>query len=124
MYFFALLFTLYPSECQSDLGMQSGAISDGQISASTQYDGNHAAIQGRLYFQQLGVKRGAWSVQRNDVNQWLQIDLGVHSRITRVASQGRHAVNQWVTKYKLQYGDDGSAFDYYVEEGKNAAKVN
>jgi len=38
--------------------------------------------------------------------------------VTRVATQGRNAAySQWVTKYKLQYSDDGVNFQYYQENG-------
>ena len=103
--------------------MQSGAISDGQISASSEWNSKHAALQGRLYYKPNSGRTGAWSAKTNDVNQWLQIDLGGHSRVTRVASQGRNAANQWVTKYKLQYGDDGQTFHYYRGEGETTDKV-
>ena len=103
--------------------MQSSAISDGQISASSEWDSNHAAIQGRLYYKPNSGRTGAWSARTNDVNQWLQIDLEAHSRVTRVASQGRYNVNQWVTKYKLQYGEDGHTFNYYRAQGYISDKV-
>ena len=103
--------------------MQSGAISDGQISASSEWNSNHAALQGRLHYKPNSGRTGAWSAKKNDVNQWLQIDLGVHSKVTRVASQGRYNVNQWVTKYKLQYSDNGQTFHYYRGQGENADKV-
>ena len=51
--------------------MASRAITDLQISASSQYQ---AAIHGRLHFQN-SWKRGAWSAGKNDDKQWLQIDL-------------------------------------------------
>ena len=69
-------FLCYFSECQEALGMEDGAISDAQISASSQWDANHAAKQGRLHFQAVSGKAGSWSAQFNDLNQWLQIDLG------------------------------------------------
>ena len=103
--------------------MQSGAILDGQISASSEWDVNHAAIQGRLHYKPPAGKQGAWSARTNDGNQWLQVDLGSHHRVKRVASQGRYAVNQWVTKYKIQYSDDGTNFMYYHGEGSSSAKV-
>ena len=103
--------------------MQTGAISNGQVSASSEWDSNHAAHQARLHYKPPSGKAGSWSAKTNDPNQWLQIDLGVYSRVTRIASQGRYAVNQWVTKYKLQYGDDGTNFQFYIEEGETAAKV-
>ena len=114
-----------PLECQGALGMESGAISDGQLTASSQYDANTAAIQGRLHFQAAGDKAGAWEARSNDVNQWLQVDLGNQvTAVTRVATQGRNKRHlQWVTKYNLQYGDDGVNFQYYKEHGQTANKV-
>ena len=100
--------------------MEDGSISDSQISASSQLDSSHAAIHGRLHFG----KAGSWSASSNDVNQWLQIDLGSrHTEVTRVATQGRNDYPQWVAKYKLQYSDDGVNFQYYRDQGKTAYKV-
>ena len=104
--------------------MEFGAIKDAQIKASSEWDLNHAAIQGRLNFQKSGKKRGAWSARYNDSNPWLQIDLqGSYTKVTAVASQGRHQLNQWVTKYKLQYSNDGVTFRYFREEGQTVDKV-
>ena len=99
--------------------MENGAISDGQISASSQFDANHAAKQGRLH-----CKVGSWSAGDTNLHQWLQVDLGSqYIKVTRVATQGRHDYPQWVTKYKLQYSNDGVNFHYYREQGQTAAKV-
>ena len=104
--------------------MENGAISDGQISASSQLDSSHAVTQARLHFKATAGKAGSWSARNNDVNQWLQIDLGSrHSSVTRVASQGRNDSLQWVTKYKLQYSHDGVNFQYYREQGQSVAQV-
>ena len=112
------------SECQDALGMESSAISDGQVSASSQWDVNHAPKQGRLNFQAVPGKAGSWSARANDVNQWFQIDLrNQNTKVTRVATQGRNAYGQWVTKYKLQYSNDGQNFHYYREHGQYAIKV-
>lgn len=109
--------------CRQALGMENYLIADGQISASSQWDDNYAAIQGRLHFKQPG-KSGAWSAKTNDVNQWLQIDLrDMYTKVSRVASQGRDDADQWVTKYKLQYSTDGVNFQYYKDEGQAADKV-
>ena len=112
------------AECQGALGVENGAISDAKISASSQWNANHAAIQGRLNFQKSSVKAGSWSARTNDVNQWLQIDLGNQvTKVTRLATQGRNAYNKWVTKYKLQYSHDGVNFHYYSEQPHSALKV-
>ena len=104
--------------------MESGAISDGQLTASSQYDANTAAIQGRLHFQAAGDKAGAWEARSNDVNQWLQVDLGNQvTAVTRVATQGRNGHNHKVTEYNLQYGDDEVNFQYYKEQGQSSKKV-
>lgn len=110
--------------CRQALGMENYIIADEQISTSSQWDSNHAAIQGRLNFKHYGVKQGAWSAGTNDVNQWLQIDIGnTYTKVSRVGSQGRDGSNQWVTKYKLQYSSDGVNFQYYKDEGQDADKV-
>ena len=110
--------------CHGALGMENYAIPNGQVKASSEWDGNHAAIQGRLHYKAIPGKAGSWSARSNDVNQWLQVDLGNEfTKVTGVASQGRNGANQWVTKYKLQYSNDGVHFQYYWEEGQGAEKV-
>ena len=98
--------------------MESGAISDNQISASSQLNGNHSAIQARLH-----SKAGAWSPLTDDLSQWLQVDLGSDTRVTRVATQGSNAYNESVTYYKLQFSDDGVTFQFYKDVGDSSAKV-
>ena len=103
--------------------MENEAISDSQISASSQLDDNHSARQARLHFTISGNMRGGWSALRNDLNQWLQVDLGSYTRVTRVATQGRNAYNEWVTKYRLKYSDDGVTFYLYNGAANSSAKV-
>ena len=102
--------------------MENGAIDDEQISASSQWDGNHAARQGRLQFKQNAGKQGAWSSRTNDQNQWLQISMGDHHKVTGVGTQGRDRVKQWVTKYQLLFSNDGVNFQAYKGQGA-ATKV-
>ena len=111
--------------CGEALGMESGAISDAQISASSEVDKNHAAHQGRLNFQGSGIKRGAWSAHAAESSSWLQVDLMNNTAtVTRVATQGRHGNElQWITTYKLQYSNNTANFQYYREQGQNRDKV-
>ena len=97
--------------------MESRAISDAQISASSKWDANHAAKQGRLNFQAGGGKQGGWSSRRNNQDQWLQADLGSRKTVTYLATQGRNLVDQWVTSYKVEYSNDGSSYQFYQEQG-------
>nr|XP_058946188.1 venom prothrombin activator pseutarin-C non-catalytic subunit-like [Pocillopora verrucosa] len=109
--------------CINALGMENGAISDSQISASSQWNSNLSPKNGRLHHEQGPEKGGAWSARTNDDKQWLQIDLrDQQTKVTRVGTQGRNGVNQWVTKYKLQYGNDEGSLQYFKEEGQSADK--
>ena len=111
-------------DCSASLGMENRRIKDAQITASSQWDANHAAIQARLNFKAGGGKQGAWSARRNDGNQWIQVALGSYTKLTSIATQGRNgAYSQWVTKYKLQYSDDGVNFHYYNAPGQSSPKV-
>ena len=105
--------------------MQNGAISSGQISASSEWDANHAAIQARLHFKAVPGKAGSWSAKQNNLDQWLQIDLGSrHTKVTGLATQGRNGpYRQWVTKYKVQYSEDGVHFHDYSEKAQGGIKV-
>ena len=139
----------YPSvkylECKNALGMESGNISDGQISASSEWnatdhvdqcriattyyvdhwDATHYAHQSRLKFKGDGVRGGAWSAAENDIKQWLQVDLGSNStRVTGLATQGRDDYDWWVIEYNLLYSSyQNSNFENYREMGQTVAKV-
>ena len=119
-----MLFFRQSPECQDALGMETGAIPNAHVRAASQYNANHAAVQGRLHFKAGGGKSGAWTAGSNDANQWLQVDLGnQHTQVTGVATQGRNDSPQWVTKYKLQYSHDGVNFYYYKDPGQSGTKV-
>lgn len=109
--------------------MESGSISDGQISASSVYPSHHFshhAFQGRLHFQEAWKTAGGWSAAQTNANQWLQVELGSQYWVTRLATQGRNGdrYEQWVTKFNLQYSDNGKIFPFYREQGQIVKKVN
>ena len=98
--------------------MESGSISDAQITASSEYNSHLAAENSRLH------NGTAWSADTNDASQWLQIDLGVqYPTVTSVATQASSSYSEWVTEYKLQFSNDGVNFKYYVEQGQVTDKV-
>ncbi|KAK3730966.1 hypothetical protein QZH41_019577 [Actinostola sp. cb2023] len=99
------------------LGMQSKAIPDARITASSMWDGNHAPAQGRLNYKPPRGKAGSWSSRHNRVGQWIQVDLKRVTKVAGIATQGRSNANQWVKQYKLQYSSDGKTFNNY-EGGK------
>ncbi|CAH3154101.1 unnamed protein product [Pocillopora meandrina] len=99
--------------------MESGAIFDSQITASSMLNDNLAAPNARLHFKgsKNPLRRAGWVAGVKNINQWLQVDLQHITRVIGIATQGRHDFEQWVTKYKLQYGDDGQTFRVYKRNG-------
>lgn len=108
--------------CQQALGMANGAITDEQISASSEHDPTTNSLKfGRLFYT---LNSGAWVAKVSDDSQWIQIDLGRKNiKVTLVATQGRANYGQWVTSYKLQQSNDGANFKYYREAGQPEDKV-
>ena len=104
--------------------MQSGEISDGQLSASSERDSNHSATKSRLNVVNPD-REGSWAAAKNDTDQWLQVDLVIlHTKVTLVATQGSNGhQGEWVTKYNLQYGNDTERFYNYTVPGQNKTKV-
>ncbi|XP_078667263.1 uncharacterized protein LOC144909086 [Branchiostoma floridae x Branchiostoma belcheri] len=98
--------------CQDPLGMESGAIPDRSITASSTFGNHHEPFRARLN----GVAGvGAWSAGGNGPGQWLQVDLGEATFVTGVITQGRqNSYAQWVTSYKLQFSVNGTDWTTYA----------
>ena len=107
--------------------MESGAISDAQISASSHYTKNlrrdYSAKKARLNSRQWR-NRGCWAAATNDLRQWLQVDLGVYTKVTRVATQGSgYGLSEWMTKFKIRYSTDGVIWQFNKEPGNANASA-
>lgn len=105
--------------CRS-LGMESGAILDSQITASSEHSPPLAPRRARLNSQ---VDGGSWSALVIDVNQWLQVDFLQNVTLSKVATQGRDSSPQWVLSYLLSYSMDGSAFENYKQCGADKVSL-
>ena len=107
--------------------MESGSISDSQLTASSELNSYHAIRRARLHTKETDVySRGSWVSATNDLNQWYQVDVGKITPVTHVATQGRnyHSPTQMVTKYKLQFSNDGASFLFYKRQGESSEAVN
>ena len=93
--------------------MESRKITDGQITASTEFNSAHGATNGRLNFKAGGGKTGAWSARTNDVHQWLQVDLGAKTEVTGIQIQGRQDVGEWVTSFTISFSSNGTTYTPY-----------
>lgn len=103
--------------------MENRKISDSQIKSSSQLDENHSAKYSRLHLMANRENGGSWSALKNGVNQWLQVDLGSYIRVTGIVTQGRNGHDEWVTKFRLQYGEDEDVFHFFEDPGDFAARV-
>lgn len=103
--------------CQMQLGMQNGKLPNSAISASSTLNSYYGPENARLHFHPQSGRYGAWIPKTQDLNQWLQLDFGVETVVTRIETQGRQDAAQWVKKYTLRYSKNDNYFQQYQPEG-------
>ena len=101
--------------CSLPLGLENSHVPDAAFSASSSYNTKHAPARARLNIHADSKGIGAWAAKTNNGKQWLQIDFGELVRVTKVATQGRQDVSQWVTKFTLSFSVDGMHWIEYKE---------
>ncbi|XP_072030010.1 uncharacterized protein [Amphiura filiformis] len=110
-----------PGNCEGvlQLGMENGRITDSQISASSEHNAFHGAINARLNLPAGGGRTGAWSAGANNADQWIHVDLHASRLVAGVILQGRAELSQWVTKYKVQYAEGDAPLQYVIDANGN-----
>ena len=94
--------------------MQDGSILDRQITASSEhlcyFGPKNARLNHHASVATTGTwSSGSWSVRSLALPQWIQVHLlGVAKAVSGVVLQGRQDLDQWVTAYKVQYGNDSN----------------
>ncbi|XP_078348383.1 uncharacterized protein LOC144633376 [Oculina patagonica] len=109
-----------PAVCQDSLGLEKYSIPDSWITASSMKFPDkkwHMPGNGRLHFKRIPRRYGACTAGNNRNNSWFQVHFGRSVNVTMVATQGRQDLDQWVTKYRVSYSNDGIIFQDYEEEG-------
>ena len=96
--------------------MEDGRIRDSQITASSEWTHYYGVKNARLNHRTGHLISGAWSAQTNNIHQWIQVAFNVPRLVTGIVTQGRHNVDQWVTKFKVQTSDDGQTGEYVQNE--------
>ena len=95
--------------------MENGKIADNQITASSERF-NYKAVQARLRYKNKEGGPFGWQPKDSRRTEWLQVDLLDNYIVTGVATQGCLPVNPKlklvfsVTKYQLEYSNDGKVF--------------
>lgn len=105
------------------LGMVSGAISESQITVSSQVDRSWVPENARLL-----TGRSGWAVleSQNLKNEWLQVDLGQERLVNGLIIQGgklrEHRV--FMRKFRLAYSSTGSNWTLVLDNDTNKPKVS
>uniref|UniRef100_A0A8C4H746 Neuropilin n=1 Tax=Dicentrarchus labrax TaxID=13489 RepID=A0A8C4H746_DICLA len=104
--------------CSMALGMESGKISDDQISASTTfYDNRWLPRQARL-----NNDDNAWTPSEDSNKEYIQVDLHFLKVLTGIATQGAISKetqkSYYVTTFKLEVSTNGEDWMVY-RHGKN-----
>lgn len=92
------------------------SLSDTALSASSEYGSARSVAQSRLHEESGG---GSWQARPSGPGQWIAADLGAERTIQRVATQGRHNVDRWVTSYKFSYSLYRTSWSYVLDESGN-----
>ena len=93
--------------------MESGSISDSNITASSELNANTPAKNGRLNY----TAGSSWCAAAGDSNPYLQIDLQTLHFICAVSTQGNSQADEWVETYTLQASTDGTNWTNYTDNG-------
>ena len=104
------------------LGVEDGRIPNTSISALTIHDEEHAAKFARLNMLPGFSNIGVWCPLHSNSNEWLKIDLGTLTTVTKVATQGGQRSHHWVKRYSISYSINDEHWTYYSEGGEK--KVN
>ena len=88
------------------------------MDASSEYNANYLASQGRLYYNLATNLYYGWMSHATDINQWLQITFTKWTKVSGIATMGRGDANQYVTSYSLSFSYDTVFFDPYKHNGR------
>lgn len=120
-----------PGRCTNPLGLAWDGTNNFKIPDSAFYSPSHLipgtwqahAKNARLYYKDDHTNKriGAWCAESHDsarsANGYVQVDLGQRKTITYIATQGRDKYFERVSKFKIQYSDNGSNFQTYQHNG-------
>jgi len=123
------LLTSNPEELFCPLGMKNGNIADSQLSESSHRthpkkdpkwsSAANARLDGTHTWQQFGGWHPANTV--GYFKQWIQVDLLESRKVTGIVTQGRangDKYDQYMTSFKIRYGDDESKLWPIVKEDR------
>lgn len=66
-----------------------------------------------------GLGTGAWCAEKQDKNQYLQVNLVENFIVAGVATQGQKHFDGWVTSYSVLYSVNHQLWDEYPVDGRS-----
>uniref|UniRef100_A0A1W7RGB8 Lactadherin-like protein n=1 Tax=Agkistrodon contortrix contortrix TaxID=8713 RepID=A0A1W7RGB8_AGKCO len=115
------------TRCKDELGMQTRAIADTQLTASSIY---HGLMGMQRWAPELARLHNsgfvnAWRASNEDKRPWIQINLLKKMFLFGVVTQGagRLGASEFVRTYKVSYSLDGRVFEFYKDENENREKI-
>ena len=99
--------------------MKSGKIPNSAITATSSYSDSYLPQYARLDNTLPSNVRAAWFPKSQDDGQFIQVDLGEITKITRIATQGRYNVGHYTKNYYVTYSVEGGPYLAYKENQVN-----
>ncbi|XP_025023004.1 coagulation factor V [Python bivittatus] len=111
--------------CSMPLGMESGAIKNSEITASSYKTTWWSSWEPSLARLNLKGRTNAWLPKANNNYQWLQIDLQQLTKITSIITQGAKSMSteMYVKTFSIHYSDDDSTWKPYLDASTSMEKV-
>lgn len=106
-------FPFSSAECTNDLGAGTGQLPNKGMTATSYLGPGYQPWLARLFNPD-----GAWCSARNDGSQYLQVQFAQIREIRQLRTQGSVAKNSWVTKYSIEYSENGEKWTNYSRLGK------
>ncbi|XP_078219845.1 coagulation factor VIII isoform X3 [Callithrix jacchus] len=108
------------NSCSMPLGMESKAISDAQITASSYFTNIFATwspSKARLHLQ---GRSNAWRPQVNNPKEWLQVDFQKTMKVTGITTQGVKSLltSMYVKEFLISSSQDGHHWTLFLQNGK------
>ncbi|XP_008960582.2 coagulation factor VIII isoform X2 [Pan paniscus] len=108
------------NSCSMPLGMESKAISDAQITASSYFTNMFATwspSKARLHLQ---GRSNAWRPQVNNPKEWLQVDFQKTMKVTGITTQGVKSLltSMYVKEFLISSSQDGHHWTLFFQNGK------
>ena len=112
--------------CDSGLGMEDGSILDDQITASSERHPKQKYGASNACLNIVSSLTGAWRAQTDDLNQWIQADLGGLRWVSGIVTQGQYRGDAaWVTMFNVSYSANNETWSYVQDNyGQNVRKHN